>query len=56
MDNTNEQLYTTREVAQVLRVCTRTIAIWRKGGKITATRVGRKWLFKRSEIRRLMDV
>jgi len=47
------ELMTTAEVAVVLRCTPRTLWNWRTQGRLTPVRVGRRWLYRRQDVRRL---
>ncbi len=49
----DEQLHEITEVAKHFNVTTRTIRNWVKAGRIQGVKIGRKWFFKDSEIRRI---
>jgi len=50
------KLYTVEETAEILRVKKETIYQWKFSGKINATKVNGKLLFKQKEIERLIGV
>ena len=47
------ELMTTAEVAEVFRCTPRTLWNWRSAGRLTPIKAGRRWLYKREDIRRL---
>ena len=47
--------YTIGEVAEVFRVHKNTIINWKKSGKLPYVKVGRRVLFKESDVKKLMD-
>lgn len=49
-----EKIYTIQEVAELLRVNQMTIRRWIKSGKIKSIKIGRKYLFNESELKRLL--
>lgn len=49
MDNI-EQYYTAAEVAQLLRVGTRTINHWCASGRLRASKAGRSWLIAHAAV------
>ncbi len=51
----DEPLHELKEVADHFKVTTRTIRNWIAAGRVRAVRVGRKWFFRESEIRRITD-
>lgn len=50
-----EKVYTIKEVAEVFRVHKNTINNWKKSGKLPYVKVGRRVLFKESDVKKLMD-
>lgn len=50
-----EKVYTIKEVAEVFRVHKNTIINWKKSGKLPYVKVGRRVLFKESDVKKLMD-
>lgn len=51
-----DEFLTVGQVAEILRHCPKTIKRWRAAGKIVGVRPGRRWLFARSEVERLLKV
>ena len=49
------KIYTVQEVADLLHLTTRTIYKYIKEGKITASKVGRKYFVKQEELERLLQ-
>lgn len=49
-----EKQYTVLEAADACRVTRRTVMRWLADGKITAKKVGRKWLIPTSELVRVL--
>ncbi len=50
-----EKQYTAKEAADVCRVSWRTVMRWLADEKITAKKVGRKWLIPASELVRVLS-
>lgn len=50
-----ERLYTAEEAGELLRETGQTLRLWANKGIIAAYRPGRKYLFRESEIRRMLD-
>lgn len=50
-----ETFVTTAEVSELLHCCTATLRNWEKEGKLDAIRIGRRKLYRRSSILRLMQ-
>jgi excisionase family DNA binding protein len=46
-----ERLLSTAEVSKWLRVATRTICTWAECGELPATKIGRQWRFRRSDLK-----
>lgn len=49
-----DELLTTAEVADLLRVTRQTLTRWRKDGKLPAVKIGRLVRFKRSDVEALL--
>ncbi len=49
-----EKLYTLKEVADGLGISYTTIKDWRKNGKLKATKVGREFRIKETEVQRIL--
>lgn len=49
------QVYSTKEVAEILRVHYKAVLQWIKAGKLKATRVGRDFKITGAEIKRVLD-
>jgi excisionase family DNA binding protein len=45
---------TSKEVCALLRITRPTLFAWNKAGKITGKKLGNKWIFKASDIKRLL--
>ena len=54
MDSTLK-MYDQKEVAQLFGTTRQTIALFREKGLLKATKIGRKYMFSSSEIRRFQD-
>jgi len=50
-----EEIYTVREVAELLKVHEATIWRWCRNGELPAFRVGQQWRIRASDLHRLMD-
>ena len=50
-----EKLMTTEEVAELMHVHTKTVGRWKREGKLPATRVGRRNLFKPEDVAALLE-
>lgn len=50
-----EKVYTIKEVAEIFRVHNNTIINWKKSGKLPYVKVGRRVLFKESDVKELMN-
>ncbi len=50
-----EQLYTTKEVAEVLRVTAKAVEKWRFEGKLRPVKVGKLNRYPENEIRRFIE-
>jgi len=48
-------LYTHEEAANLLGLCNHQLHIWRKEGRIKASRIGKRYLYKGAEIARMID-
>ncbi|MDD9718625.1 helix-turn-helix domain-containing protein [Dinoroseobacter sp. PD6] len=49
----NASYLSVKEVAQVFRVCPKTVRRWIASGQLPATRLGRDWRIARSDLRAL---
>lgn len=54
MANDKEAMMTLDEVAAYLRCSRRTMYQWLHDGKIAGVKAGRRWLFDRAEVRKLL--
>lgn len=50
-----DKLMTAEEVAEFLRMSLSAVRAWAREGKLPGKNIGRKWLFKKSEIMRWFD-
>ena len=50
-----EQLFTTEDAAEFLRVHVETVRFWIRTGRLAAVKVGRGWRIRRSEIERIAE-
>ena len=50
MNKPIDKLYTPEEVAEVLRVKTRTVMEWLRQGKLKGVKLGKLWRIKESEL------
>ena len=46
---------TTEEVAELMHVHTKTVGRWKRSGKLPATKVGRRNLFKPADVAALLE-
>ena len=50
-----EEILTTREVAELLKLHPKTVNKLAKSGRVPAYRIGRQWRFRKSEILKLLE-
>jgi excisionase family DNA binding protein len=50
-----EEILTTREVADLLKLHPKTVNKLAKSGRVPAYRIGRQWRFRKSEILKLLE-
>ncbi len=50
-----KEVLTLAEAADMLGVCTKTLAKWATEGKVPATKIGRDWRFLRSKLLEVLD-
>jgi len=50
-----EEILTTQEVADLLKLHPKTVNKLAKSGRVPAYRIGRQWRFRRSEILKLLE-
>ena len=55
IDYETEKIYKACEIANILRVNHVTILRWLQSGKVKGFKIGRKWLIKESELKKVMD-
>lgn len=51
---TADELLTTREVADLLRVASSTVIRWARTGFLPGIRAGRDWRFRRADVEQLL--
>jgi excisionase family DNA binding protein len=50
-----EKLYTKEEAAELLHVSPVTLGKWLRAGKITGTKIGKKWAVAESDLQAFID-
>jgi excisionase family DNA binding protein len=50
-----EEILTTQEVAELLKLHPKTVNKLAKSGRVPAYRIGRQWRFRKSEILKLLE-
>jgi excisionase family DNA binding protein len=50
-----EEILTTREVAELLKLHPKTVNKLAKSGRVPAYRIGRQWRFRKAEILKLLE-